>query len=33
MQQKRLLKLKAPDWNEWAFTEGICITNKENGSS
>ena len=32
MQQRRLLELKAPNWKEWAFTDGRCITNKENGS-
>jgi len=32
MQQKWLLKLKAPDKKEWACTDGSCITNKENGS-
>jgi hypothetical protein len=25
MQQKRLLELKAPNWKEWAFTDGSCI--------
>jgi hypothetical protein len=31
MQQssKRLLELKAPNWQEWAFTDGNCITNKK----
>jgi hypothetical protein len=28
----RLLELKAPNWKEWAFTDGRCISNKENGS-
>ena len=32
MQHKRLLELKAHDWKEWAFTDGSCITSKENGS-
>ena len=31
MQQKRLLELKAPNWKERAFTDGSCITSKENG--
>ena len=31
VQQKRLLELKAPNWKEWAFTDGSC-TNKVNGS-
>jgi hypothetical protein len=26
-----LLELKAPNWKEWAFADGNCITNKENG--
>ena len=32
VQQKRLLELKAPNWKEWAFTDGSCNINKENGS-
>jgi hypothetical protein len=32
VQQKRLLDLKAPNWNEWAFTDGSLVTNKENQS-
>jgi hypothetical protein len=28
----RLLELKAPNWKKWAFTDGNCITDKENGS-
>ena len=30
VEQKRLLELKAPSWKEWAFTDGSCVTNKEN---
>jgi len=32
VQQKCLLKLKAPNWKEWAFTDMSCTTNKEYGS-
>ena len=36
LQRKRLLKLKASNKKEWAFTNGLydttCITNNENGS-
>jgi hypothetical protein len=32
VQQTRLLELKAPNWKEWAFTDGSCIINKENVS-
>jgi len=32
VQQKHLRELKAPNWKEWAFTDGGCITNKEIGS-
>jgi hypothetical protein len=27
-----LLELKAPDWKEWAFTDGSYIPNKEHES-
>jgi len=26
-QQKRLLELEAPNWKEWALTNGSCIIN------
>ena len=29
VQQKRLLELKAPNWIEWAFTDGSCITKEK----
>jgi hypothetical protein len=32
VQQERLLELKATNWKEWAFRDGSCITNNENGS-
>jgi hypothetical protein len=25
VQQKRFLECKAPNWKEWAFTDGSCI--------
>jgi len=31
IQQNCLQELKALNWKEWAFTDGSCVTNKENG--
>jgi len=32
VQQKHLLELKPPNWKEWAFKGGSCITTIEIGS-
>ena len=29
VQQKRLLELKAPNWKEWAFTDGVVLQTKK----
>jgi hypothetical protein len=29
VQQKRLLELKAPNWKEWAFTDGSLLQTKK----
>jgi hypothetical protein len=29
MQQKCLLELKAPNWKEWAFTDGVVLQTKK----